>query len=166
LKLLPIGYERCCSDRLNPPHKADIPRRFLRCPLLTHLRHAPPFAYRDVMGYRRVRSFRLDVGRSDHLAPFLGFVGEELAELRRWELQCCCTRSASRALSLGSARPALISFGHEQTPVVLSAEQRSGAAPSHQRRQARCLLLHPQIENTSRRLAIRDVALGQRWIVS
>ena len=24
LKLLPIDYERCCSDRLNPPPKADI----------------------------------------------------------------------------------------------------------------------------------------------
>src|SRR5262245_47914996 len=28
------------------------------------------------------RSFRLDVGRSDDLAPFLGFLGEELAEIR------------------------------------------------------------------------------------
>src|SRR5262245_21023554 len=32
----------------------------------------PPFAERDVMEYRR--SFRLDVGRPDYLAPLLGFV--------------------------------------------------------------------------------------------
>jgi hypothetical protein len=26
-------------------------------------------------------SFRLDVGRADHLAPFLGFVGNQLAKV-------------------------------------------------------------------------------------
>src|SRR6516165_11861875 len=30
-------------------------------------------------------SFRLDMGGADHLGPFLGFVGEELAELGRTE---------------------------------------------------------------------------------
>ena len=32
-KLLPIDYERCCSDQLNPPRKADIPlaTRVFRC---------------------------------------------------------------------------------------------------------------------------------------
>src|SRR5262249_56016058 len=28
-----------------------------------------------------MRSLRLDVGRADHLAPFFGFVGEQLAEV-------------------------------------------------------------------------------------
>jgi hypothetical protein len=28
-------------------------------------------------------SFRLDVGRPDHLAPFLGFIGDQLAEVGR-----------------------------------------------------------------------------------
>ncbi len=26
MNALPIDYEQCCNDRLNPPHKADIPR--------------------------------------------------------------------------------------------------------------------------------------------
>jgi len=30
-------------------------------------------------------SFRLDMGGADHLGPFLGFIGEELAELGRRE---------------------------------------------------------------------------------
>src|SRR5262249_33734181 len=32
---------------------------------------------------RTLWSLRLDVGRHDHLAPFLGFVGDELAEIGR-----------------------------------------------------------------------------------
>jgi hypothetical protein len=43
----------------------------------------PPFAERNVMECRRDDDglFRLDVGRPDHLAPLLGFLSDELAEV-------------------------------------------------------------------------------------
>src|SRR5262245_5673145 len=47
---------------------------------------APRFAERDVMEYRPdsgSASLRLDAGRLDHLAPFLGFVGDQLAKVGR-----------------------------------------------------------------------------------
>src|SRR5262249_30530919 len=52
-------------------------------------------------------SLRLDVGRPDHLAPFLGFVGDELSKVGGRARQ---PTSARRALILGSVRPALISL--------------------------------------------------------
>src|SRR5262245_44069630 len=45
--------------------------------------NARDFAEREVMEYRPDRLLRLDVGGPDHLAPLLGFVGDELAEVRR-----------------------------------------------------------------------------------
>ena len=57
-----------------------------------------------------VGSFRLDVGRPDHLAPLLGFFRDELAEIGGRAASTVPPRSASRALILGSARTALISL--------------------------------------------------------
>src|SRR5215472_14562258 len=42
---------------------------------------APRFAERDLWNIARDRLHWLDVGRHNHLAPFLGFVGDELAEI-------------------------------------------------------------------------------------
>jgi hypothetical protein len=41
------------------------------------------FAERDVTEYRRglPRSLRLDVGRPDHFASLLGFIGDQFAEV-------------------------------------------------------------------------------------
>src|SRR5262249_38182652 len=46
-------------------------------------RSSPPFAERDVMEYwmGTAASVRLDVGRPDHLAPLLSFVGNELSKV-------------------------------------------------------------------------------------
>src|SRR5215472_3451524 len=70
---------------------------------------SPLFAERNVMECRRDDDglFRLDVGRPDHLAPFLGFVGDELSKVGGRARQ---PTSARRALILGSVRPALISL--------------------------------------------------------
>ena len=54
-------------------------------------------------------SLRLDVGRPDHLSPFLGFLGESLPYSAGESARGVLPRSAIRALILGSARPALIS---------------------------------------------------------
>jgi len=56
------------------------------------------------------RSFRLDVECPDDVAPFLRFVGDELAKVGGDSASASPPRSASRAFSLGSARPALISL--------------------------------------------------------
>jgi hypothetical protein len=53
---------------------------------------------------------RLDVGRSNHLAPLLGFLRDELSEIGRRAASIVPSRSASRTLILGSARPAPISL--------------------------------------------------------
>jgi hypothetical protein len=36
-----------------------------------------------VLRFISTRSLRLDVGELDHLGPFLGFIGNELAEIGR-----------------------------------------------------------------------------------
>ena len=60
---------------------------------------------------RVAASLRLDARELDHLAPFLGFVGDELAEVGgRAARAPSPPRSASRAFILGSARAALISL--------------------------------------------------------
>ena len=41
----------------------------------------PRFAERDLWNIARDRLHWLDVGRHNHLAPFLGFVGDEFAEI-------------------------------------------------------------------------------------
>ena len=55
-------------------------------------------------------SFRLNVGRSDHLAPFLGFCGDELSEVGGRPRSTVAPKSASRVFILGSARAALTSL--------------------------------------------------------
>ena len=76
-----------------------------------HAAGHPPFADRDLWNIRAFpASVRLDVAAFDHLAPLLGFVGDVLAEVRGRARQHVPPRSASRALILGSARPALISL--------------------------------------------------------
>jgi hypothetical protein len=40
------------------------------------------FAERKAMEFPRANLLGLDVGRPDHLAPLVGFVGDELAEIR------------------------------------------------------------------------------------
>ena len=87
---------------------------------------------------------RLDVGRPDHLAPFLGFVGDELAEVGGRAGKHRAARSASRALILGSARPALISllsFSTISAGVFLGAprpNQRSPRSPARTRPRSGC----------------------------
>ena len=53
--------------------------------------------------------FRFDVAAADHLGPFLGFFGDEIAEVGGRTTSAVPPRSASRAFILGSARTALIS---------------------------------------------------------
>ena len=55
-------------------------------------------------------SVRFDARELHHLGPLLGFVGDELAESAGEPASTVPPRSASRALILGSARPALISL--------------------------------------------------------
>src|SRR5262249_60858088 len=59
------------------------------CSLILHLARVassrspvgPPFAERALWNIARDRLHWLDVGRDNHLAPFLGFVGDEFAEI-------------------------------------------------------------------------------------
>src|SRR5215831_14568067 len=70
--------------------------------------HSPGlmFATRDVITDRSPSSLLpLDVCCSDHLAPLLGFVGNQLTEVGGR-----APSSVRRALMLGCARPALISL--------------------------------------------------------
>ena len=59
---------------------------------------------------RATRSLRLDVGRPDHLAPLLGFVGDELTEFGRRARKRRATEVGKARLILGSASAALISL--------------------------------------------------------
>src|SRR5262245_1349136 len=58
--------------------KADIDRRPPRC-YPGDCRHSRNGSYG--MSVRIAGSLRLDAGRLDHLGPFLGFVGNELAKI-------------------------------------------------------------------------------------
>jgi hypothetical protein len=60
--------------------------------------------------HTRHRSFVFDVGRPDHLAPFLGFVDDELTELEGEVGNTTPPRSASRARITGLASAVLISL--------------------------------------------------------
>src|SRR5882757_6792931 len=62
------------------------------------------------MSRRDIASIRLDVRRPDHLAPLLGFVGDDLAEVAGEPGSTVPPRSVSRALILESERAALISL--------------------------------------------------------
>ena len=68
---------------------------------------ARPGAWGDAGRIRVGQSLWLDAGELDHLAPFLGFVGDQLAELGRRTGSGTPPRSARRAFSFGSASPAL-----------------------------------------------------------
>ena len=57
---------------------AKQPRHSIKSSTQTDTSHSRNGSY-GMSGGRR--SLRLDVGRSDHLAPLLGFVGDELAEV-------------------------------------------------------------------------------------
>src|ERR1051326_3067604 len=48
----------------------------------------------------RTHSFRFDIGRSDHLGPFFGFVGKELPEIGRGAAKY-------RSIEIGKLRPEL-----------------------------------------------------------
>jgi hypothetical protein len=75
-------------------------------------------------------SLRLNAGRPDHLAPFLGFVGNELAEVgRRTWRRSAPPNSARRPFIFGSANAALISLLSFST---ISAGVPLGAPTPHQ----------------------------------
>jgi hypothetical protein len=66
------------ASRVGSPRAADRVRQ--GDPLAT-------FAERTMEGLRasELTSLDLDVGRPDHFGPFLGFIGDEVLELRRRE---------------------------------------------------------------------------------
>ena len=53
------------------------------------------------MSSERCASLRLDVGRPDHLAPLLGFVGDELAEVGGRKREHVATQFGKPRLHLG-----------------------------------------------------------------
>jgi hypothetical protein len=63
----------------------------------------PPFAEREVMecGLTEPTSLRLDVRRLDHLAPFLGLVGDELTEIGGREREHVATEIGNPRLHIG-----------------------------------------------------------------
>src|SRR5262245_19371799 len=69
------------------PPKADIGREASACPLCARSGHSRPcypineFAERALRNVGSGLSFRLDVGRPDHLGPLLGLFGDELGEV-------------------------------------------------------------------------------------
>src|SRR5262245_42497799 len=56
------------------------------------------------------RSLGLDVGGPDHLAPFLGFRGDEAAKVGRRARNHCTAQIGEPCLKLGIGRAALISL--------------------------------------------------------
>src|SRR5262249_33341549 len=93
---------RCCVDSLNSPPVSGHRARRWACPLCaksgqTHRNKRGARACNDLRSgrspvislngcygiSRRPRSFRLDVGRADHLCPLLGFFGNERPEIGR-----------------------------------------------------------------------------------
>src|SRR6478609_6310368 len=64
-----------------------------------------PFAEWDDMDFRRPgrapRSLRLDAGRADHLAPLLGFVPDQLAEVSRRAREWRAAQTGNARLDLG-----------------------------------------------------------------
>src|SRR5262245_66550265 len=80
----------------------------------------PLFAERALRNIwpRSRRSLRLDVGRPDHLAPFLGFVGDEFPEFSGGH-KCRLEAHVEEAhLHRGSATIALISLLSRSTMLV------------------------------------------------
>ena len=65
------------------------------------------------------RSFRLDVGHSNHLAPFFSFIGDEFSEFRRRHRTRRTTEVCKLGLHLGINQPSVevsyVSFRHERT---------------------------------------------------
>jgi hypothetical protein len=57
-----------------------------------------------------LRSLRFDAHALHHLAPLLGFLGNELAEVGGRTASTVPAKEASRAVIVGSASPALISL--------------------------------------------------------
>src|ERR1700730_14635474 len=92
----PAGPRR---RRLNPPATRPNGRRRQRDDRPVPLR---PIRRTDVTEYTASEavSLRLDAGKLYHLAPFFGFVGDQLAELSRHPRQ-------RRAADIGEARPHL-----------------------------------------------------------
>src|SRR5262249_60230588 len=64
---------RCCVDSLNSPSKADT--LYPQSGQMADVSVCPPCAKSPL------DSFGLDICRSHHLAPLLGFVGDELTEI-------------------------------------------------------------------------------------
>jgi len=63
---------------------------------------SPPFAQRALWNIGPLQfSLRLDVGVPDHLAPFLGLVGDELAKVGRREREHDATQVGKPRLDLG-----------------------------------------------------------------
>jgi len=73
-------------------------RHFCRTDTMEHLTSRSP------------ASLHLDVDRPDHLGPFLGFLGDQLAEVGRRAVSTMPPKLANRAFTFGSVSEALISL--------------------------------------------------------
>ena len=99
-------------------------------------------------------SLRLEARELDHLAPLLGFVGDELAEVGGRAGKYRTAQSASRALILGSAKPALISLlslSMISAGVFLGAPtpyQRSPRSPARNRPRSECPAAPPSAQRS------------------
>src|SRR5262249_15010593 len=83
-----------CADYTPPPHRKPERPRFRRTK-----RYG-----KSSRSSAETSSLRLDVGGPDHLAPFLGFLRDQLAKLSRRSGQRHAAEVSETGLILGSAR--------------------------------------------------------------
>src|SRR5262249_37304931 len=90
-----------CADYTPPPHRKPERPRFRRTGVTEYW-------------IGTAASVCLDVGRADHLAPFLGFLRDQLAKLSRRSGQRHAAEVSETGLILGSARAALTSLKRQR----------------------------------------------------
>src|SRR6516165_11707515 len=78
--------------------------------LMTHcVFRRSAFAERTLLARKGIGLLHLDVGRPDHLAPFFGFVSNELAEVDGRHGHWIATQVGEPLLDLGFGEPDVIS---------------------------------------------------------
>src|SRR6516164_7553566 len=88
---------------------SGVKRTSVRTPKMTLMTHCvfrrSAFAERTLLARKGIGLLHLDVGRPDHLAPFFGFVSNELAEVDGRHGHWIATQVGEPLLDLGFGEP-------------------------------------------------------------
>ena len=155
-----------CADYTPPPHRKPERPRFRRTK-----RYG-----KSSRSSAETSSLRLDVGGPDHLAPFLGFLRDQLAKLSRRSGQRHAAEVSETGLILGSARAALTSLKRQRYFSFISLKMfiffvlgpvQTGRAPAGRGGSARVEARPPSIWDQDPRMGPALAAIATRkWEVS